>query len=139
MQLVVRFRRLLVVRELPPLRALAQAVLVMVARELVRLVLAVPLVARLLLKGGPITADTLVAQVAAVKADLEARGIPAPRRDPKVAVAAGLADLRARGALDESGTKIAVKASEVDLVSYYARSIEHHFDAPAAGISATAG
>lgn len=102
-------------------------------------VLAVPLVARLLLKGGPITEDTLVAQVAAVKADLEARGIPAPRRDPKVAVAAGLADLRARGALDESGTKIAVKASEVDLVSYYARSIEHHFDAPAAGISATAG
>lgn len=102
-------------------------------------VLAVPLVARLVLKGGPLTEDTLVAQVAAVKADLEARGIPAPRRDPKVAVAAALADLRARGALDESGAKIAVKASEVDLVSYYARSIEHHFDAVAAEISATAG
>ena len=45
MQLVVRFHRLLVVRELPPLRALVQAVLVMVAREQAHLVLAVPLVA----------------------------------------------------------------------------------------------
>ena len=102
-------------------------------------VLAVPLVARLVLQGGPITQAELVAQVAAVKADLEARGIPAPRRDPSAVVSAGLAALMARGALSESDGNFSVKASEFDLVSYYARSIAHHFNAGAAEISAVAG
>lgn len=102
-------------------------------------VLAVPLVARLVLQGGTITEAEMVAQVAAIKADLEARGIPAPRRDPAVVVTAGLAELRARSALRESGGQISVAKSEIDLVSYYARSIEHHFCAGAAEISATAG
>jgi len=91
------------------------------------------------LQGGPITQAELVAQVAAVKADLEARGIPAPRRDPSEVVSAGLAALMARGALSESDGNFSMKASEFDLVSYYARSIAHHFNAGAAEISAVAG
>ncbi len=102
-------------------------------------VLSVPLVARILLEQGPMTRAALIEEVARIKADLERRGIPAPRREPRAVVAAALTALLARGALRESGEEIAVNAAEIDLMAYYARSIAHHFNADAAEISATAG
>lgn len=101
-------------------------------------VLAVPLVSRLLLLSPNIARDALVAQVAQAQADLSRRDIPCPRREAVDVVAAALADLVQRGAVSESAGVILVNIAEIDLLTFYARSIAHHFDASAAGISATA-
>lgn len=102
-------------------------------------VLSVPLVSRILLQAAPMHRSEIVAQVAAAREDLIARGIPAPRRVAEEVVTAALADLTVRHVVTESDGMISVIAADRDLLTYYARSIAHHFDASAAEIAATAG
>ena len=101
-------------------------------------VLSVPLISRVVLMEGPISREDLIVRVSQIKESLVARGIPAPRRGPETVVKEAVTDLSARGVLSESADMISVNAGEEDLLVYYAGSIAHHFDAPAAEISAIA-
>ncbi|WP_458792366.1 1-acyl-sn-glycerol-3-phosphate acyltransferase [Yoonia sp. MH D7] len=92
-------------------------------------VLSVPLVSRVLLHEGPMDRAALILRVGEYTQDLLERGIPAPRRGAELVVKEAVADLLARGAVTEIDARISVNPADVDLLAFYANSIEHHLKA----------
>lgn len=90
-------------------------------------VLPVPLVARLLLPGHPLTPEALEAGVRADLAALAARGVAAPRRGVQRIVADALALLTERGVVVAGPEGVRGRDGERDLLAFYANSIAHHF------------
>ncbi len=88
-------------------------------------VLPVPLVARLLLRDGPLDRAGLEAGFAAAVETLPRGQVHLPRGDRARAAAEGLAALQARGAVVETPEGYAVAEAERALVEYYAASIAH--------------
>ncbi|MFO8127728.1 1-acyl-sn-glycerol-3-phosphate acyltransferase [Yoonia sp.] len=101
-------------------------------------VVGVPLVVRHILLASPISEQDLEASVGRSIALLKERGIPCPKRGAKDVVHDALSRLRARGLVSVSGDQIAATAEGQDILTFYANSIAHHFDAGAADISAVA-
>ena len=92
-------------------------------------VLPVPLVARVLLaaKDGALSEMEIKSQVGTQVKQLQARGahVYVPRSDWDYAVGAGLRMLTLRHLVNESAGLYSANPAETELLSYYARSIEH--------------
>jgi glycerol-3-phosphate O-acyltransferase len=95
-------------------------------------VLGVPLVARHILQTEMIKVPELETAVAASIKTLKDRKLPCPRRSTTEVVHDALSRLSGRKLIDESDAGIAVTAIGKDILTFYANSIAHHFDAPAA-------
>ncbi len=95
-------------------------------------VLGVPLVARIILHADPIDREGLEGRVARELAFLNDRHLPVPRRKPEEIVKDALSRLRARGLVSESDDAIAATAKGGPVLTFYANTIAHHFDAVAA-------
>ena len=95
-------------------------------------VVGVPLVARHILQAGPVSLQELEAAVGRSIVSLKARGIPCPKRGSKTVVHDALSRLSARDLITERGDQIAVTTMGQDILTFYANSIAHHFDAVAA-------
>jgi len=77
----------------------------------------------------------LKAEILRLMRELEARGarVYLPRGDQDYAIAVGLRMLTLRRLVDGAAGLYKARAEELPLLNYYARSIAHHFVAPAAG------
>ena len=95
-------------------------------------VLGVPLVARHILEHDAITVSDLELAVAGSIAFLKARRLPCPRRSPAEIVHDALSRLAGRDLVHESAQMVTVTEKGKDVLTFYANSIAHHFDAPAA-------
>jgi glycerol-3-phosphate O-acyltransferase len=95
-------------------------------------VLGVPLVARHILAGDPISRTDLETAVERAIAFLNDRRLPCPRRAPKVLVKDAISRLAARNLIRESDKGYHVTDLGRPVLSFYANSIAHHFDAVAA-------
>ena len=95
-------------------------------------VVGVPLVSRHILQASPISLEDLEASVGSSIAFLKDRGLPSPRREPHDVVHDALSRLRARDLITASDEAIAPTAEGQDVLTFYANSIAHHFDAVAA-------
>ena len=101
----------------------------------------VPLVARRIMAAPGLDRETLEAAVADDIASLTARDLPRPRRNAAELVADALGRLRERGLVGDSDDSITVTPRGTDILTFYANSIRHHFNADAAktdGIAAVA-
>jgi glycerol-3-phosphate O-acyltransferase len=94
-------------------------------------VLGVPLVARHILSSEPISIPDLETAVGSSIAFLKERDLPCPRRNPQEIVRDAISRLAARGLVKESGEGIRVTPLGKPLLTFYANSISHHFDAVA--------
>lgn len=92
-------------------------------------VLPVPLVARAILAGAKTQSD--IADIIANDLMNLPDHLRRPRRTPAQVTEDGLAILRRRGLIREADW-IAIKEGETPVLAFYANSIAHHFDAPAA-------
>lgn len=95
-------------------------------------VLGVPLVSWLVLQEGPIMRARLEDRVTEMIRYLTDRDLPAPHHSPTLIVQDALARLTARKIVRESDDSIAATDIGQDVLTYYANSIAHHFDALAA-------
>ena len=95
-------------------------------------VVGVPLVARHILLAAPVPLQDLEASVGLSIALLKERGIPCPKRAANAVVQDALSRLRARDLIIESDAGISATAEGRDILTFYANSIAHHFDAVAA-------
>ena len=119
--------------------AVAKELMARIAR--VTPVLGVPLVAREMLKSGPVTEADLLAAVSAKIAALTAAGRPYPRRAADVLVTGAVAHLLGRGVIKRLDDTLLPTEAGRDILTFYANSIAHHFPddvAGAAEISAAA-
>ncbi len=98
-------------------------------------VLGVPLVCRHLLSAAPITAADLEAAVEKSIAMLTERQLPCPRRKADEVVKDALSRLKARLLIVEESDGVHITESGQHVLTFYANSIAHHFDAPAASLS----
>jgi len=97
-------------------------------------VLGVPLVARHLLAGAPMTTAMLEDAVAESVAALKERKLPCPKRAPDELVHDAISRLSARDLVREQGGEIIVTDLGKAVLTFYANTIAHHFDAPAAKV-----
>ena len=97
-------------------------------------VLGVPLVARHILQSEPVTVAELESAVTHSIEFLADRQLPRPRRRPREVVEDALSRFRNRGLISESDEGVAVTEVGRDILTFYANSIAHHFDAGAAKI-----
>ena len=111
-------------------QAVAQELMLRIAN--VTPVLGVPLVARHLLAGAPITRADLQTAVGRSITFLKERKLPCPRRGPEDLVKDAIDRLSARGFVTEKEGEITVTQSGEAVLAFYANSIAHHFDATAA-------
>ena len=95
-------------------------------------VVGVPLVARHILQAAPVQLSDLEAAVAGSMTSLKERKLPCPRRSEGEVVEDALSRLRARDLIVESDAGITVTDTGQDILTFYANSIAHHFDAVAA-------
>jgi glycerol-3-phosphate O-acyltransferase len=95
-------------------------------------VVGVPLVARHILQAAPVQLPDLEAAVARSMTSLKERKLPCPRRSEGEVVEDALSRLRARDLIVESDAGITVTDTGQDILTFYANSIAHHFDAVAA-------
>ena len=95
-------------------------------------VVGVPLVARHILQAAPVSRQELEAAVERSILSLRARGIPCPKRSAKTVVQDALSRLSARDLITQTDDRIAATALGQDILTFYANSIAHHFDAVAA-------
>jgi glycerol-3-phosphate O-acyltransferase len=95
-------------------------------------VVGVPLVARHILLAAPVTVPDLEASVARSILLLKERKLPCPKRDAVEVVRDALSRLRGRGLLVETNGAISATEKGRDVLTFYANSIAHHFDAVAA-------
>jgi len=95
-------------------------------------VLGVPLVARHILQSGPVPLPDLEATVARSIAMLKERNLPCPTRAASEVVHDALSRLRARNLIAETDEGVSVSGTGQDILTFYANSITHHFDAVAA-------
>lgn len=95
-------------------------------------VVGVPLVARHILLAEPVSVPDLESSVARAIAHLKERKLPCPKRDAQEVVRDALSRLRGRGLLVESNGAISSTEKGRDVLTFYANSIAHHFDAVAA-------
>ncbi len=95
-------------------------------------VVGVPLVARHILLATPVSVQELEASVGRSIALLKDRGIPCLKRGPKEVVHDALSRLRARELITGADDQITVTPKGQDILTFYANSIAHHFDAVAA-------
>mgnify|MGYP003919214449 FL=1 len=95
-------------------------------------VVGMPLVARHILQAEPVQLSDLEASVAASIFVLKERKLPCPRRAASEVVDDALSRMRARELVIESEGAIAVTEKGKDILTFYANSIAHHFDAGAA-------
>ena len=109
-----------------------------VAEELMRRinavipVLGVPLVARALLQNAPMTRAALADHLTQDIAHCAAHKLPRPARKPDVLVTDALERLSGRGLVMEAEGEVQITDKGRDVLSFYAASIGHHFDAVAA-------
>ncbi len=94
-------------------------------------VLGVPLVARHLLAKGPITVAALETEVARSVATFSERKLPHPRRQTHVVVRDALNRMAGRKLVIESDEGVAVTELGRNILTYYANTIAHHFNADA--------
>jgi glycerol-3-phosphate O-acyltransferase len=94
-------------------------------------VVGLPLVARHILQAEPVQLSDLEASVAASIVVLKERKLPCPRRVTSEVVHDALSRMRARELVVESEGAIAVTEKGKDILTFYANSIAHHFDAGA--------
>ncbi|ETX29939.1 1-acyl-sn-glycerol-3-phosphate acyltransferase [Roseivivax isoporae] len=90
-------------------------------------VLPVPLVARILLRQGPVDRAGLQAAVGAALDTLGQAHVHLPRDSRDYAAEVGLRTLLRRGIAEETPEGFRITAAEVPLAAYYARSIGHLF------------
>ncbi len=95
-------------------------------------VVGVPLVSRHILQGAPIKVADLEASVARSLTLLKDRNLPSPNRAAAEVVHDALSRLEARHLILESPDGVTVTAKGKDILTFYANSISHHFDAVAA-------
>ena len=95
-------------------------------------VLAVPLVSRHILGAAPILISDLETAVARSLAFLNDRRVPSPRRKADEVVKDAISRLAARGLVVESDASVNVTDEGRAVLTFYANSIAHHFDASAA-------
>ncbi len=95
-------------------------------------VVGVPIVARQILLAGTTSLTDLEASVGAAVALLKDRGLPSPNRTAQDVVYDALSRLRARNLVTKLDDAIAATALGQDILTFYANSITHHFDAVAA-------
>nr|WP_037293951.1 1-acyl-sn-glycerol-3-phosphate acyltransferase [Roseobacter sp. CCS2] len=95
-------------------------------------VVGVPLVSRHLLQSAPVQVSDLEASVSRSLALLKDRKLPTPNRSAHDMVDDALSRLRGRNLIAESDAGITVTASGQDILTFYANSIAHHFNANAA-------
>ena len=95
-------------------------------------VLGVPLVCRHLLAAEPITTADLTMAVERSITMLAERHLPCPRRKPDEVVRDALSRLKARDLISESSDGIIITELGRPVLTFYANSIAHHFDAVAA-------
>jgi len=95
-------------------------------------VLGVPLVARHILRAGPVLVPDLEASVAREIAMLKERNLPCPTRGAPDVIQDALSRLRARDLIAETDEGVSATAGGRDILTFYANSIAHHFDADAA-------
>lgn len=95
-------------------------------------VLAVPLVARHILIAEPILIPDLEAEVARSLVFLKDRKLPCPRRMSGEVVKDAISRLAVRGLVVESAEGVRVTEMGRAVLTFYANSIAHHFDATAA-------
>ncbi|MGJ8621129.1 MAG: 1-acyl-sn-glycerol-3-phosphate acyltransferase [Yoonia sp.] len=95
-------------------------------------VLGVPLVCRHILQGAPITTPDLEAQVGRAIIFLKERKLPCPRRGAKELVADALERLQDRDLITESSDGVSPTPIGQPILTFYANTIAHHFDAGAA-------
>ncbi|MEJ8561503.1 1-acyl-sn-glycerol-3-phosphate acyltransferase [Yoonia sp. GPGPB17] len=95
-------------------------------------VVGVPLVSRHLLQASPMMRSDLEASVSQSLIFLKEHKLPAPNRSVQDVVDDALSRLLARKLIVESEAGIAVTELGQDILSFYANSIAHHFDAGAA-------
>jgi glycerol-3-phosphate O-acyltransferase len=110
-----------------PGRAVAQELMRRIAD--VTPVTGVPLVARALLSGTPMPQADLLTRITDDLQMLESRNIPRPRRAPAEVVKDALDRLHDRRLITRQGDTVAVTALGAPILTYYANSIAHHFDA----------
>ncbi|MEO1641457.1 MAG: 1-acyl-sn-glycerol-3-phosphate acyltransferase [Pseudomonadota bacterium] len=94
-------------------------------------VLGVPLVARHLLEEDGVSVSALETAVAGSIAQLKADHLPIPRRGTEEIVRDALSRLAGRDLIVESPDGIKIIGAGRDVLSFYANTIAHHFDAPA--------
>jgi len=95
-------------------------------------VVGVPLVARHVLQDAPVQTADLEASVARSIASLKNRNLPCPTRAAHEVVQDALSRLRARDLIAQTNEGISATARGHDVLTFYANSIAHHFDAVAA-------
>ena len=95
-------------------------------------VLGVPLVARHILENEETSVADLEAGIARSIAFLKDRGLPCPRRSPSEIVQDALSRFAGRALVHESAQGVTVSDKGRDVLTFYANSIAHHFDAVAA-------
>jgi glycerol-3-phosphate O-acyltransferase len=95
-------------------------------------VVGVPLVARHILLAAPVAVPDLEASVARSIGLLKERKLPCPKRDAAEVVRDALSRLEGRGFIVEVDGAISVTEEGRDVLTFYANSIAHHFDAVAA-------
>lgn len=95
-------------------------------------VVPVPLVARAL-RAGADSEDMIVLDVSNALEQLAQAGMALPHRAAPQLVADALKILRERNLIEASPGTVRIAAGAEGLIAYYAASIAHHFDAPAAG------
>ncbi len=95
-------------------------------------VLGVPLVARHILAAAPISVADLETAVGRSVAFLTERHLPCPRRAPAAIVQDALSRLKARDLIAETSEGVCVTEDGKAVLTFYANTIAHHFDAAAA-------
>ncbi len=91
-------------------------------------VLAAPLVAREITNAGEISITDLQANCAQMMAQLKARSMPFPKREPKVMVEETLKRFRLRKLITLEGDTVRITEVGRDVLEYYANTIKHHFE-----------
>ncbi|SMY06055.1 1-acyl-sn-glycerol-3-phosphate acyltransferase [Flavimaricola marinus] len=115
------------VAENPAMDAEVTAQVLMARVRAVMPVLPVPLVSTVLIDGVPRSEATICRDVEALLETLRTKDAILPRREPEAITKAALAVLSERGLVKEDHGTYAVIPGEVDVLAYYARSIEHLF------------
>ena len=87
---------------------------------------------RHILQAAPVQLPELEASVARSLDLLRERKLPCPKSNAHDVVADALSRLQARGLIAEGEDGIAITGVGQDILTFYANSIAHHFDAVAA-------
>ena len=90
-------------------------------------VLAAPLVARAITKGGAETSDAIEIEVASMLSCLAEKRMPLPKRDVPAIVEETLSRFALRNLIGIDGDSVHTLGEGASVLEYYANSIEHHF------------